>query len=512
MVKEVIRKWADTGRLKEGDIIIINDPYGGGGSHIQDVGVVMPIFVEGEIFCYVADKCHWSEMGGKDPGYSLNATEIYQEGLQMPCVKLFNEGVLNEDIADIIRANVRYPDLSIGDMWAGVSGLRTGEKRILELCAKYGKDTVRAAINRLLQSSAEYSRKQVEKIPDGVYRAEDVMDKDVHGNGPFHVQVAVTVKGDRMTVDFTGTDKQTAGPINLALAGLHSAIRSVFLACTDPEQNVNDGVFEPLEIIAEEGSLFNAIRPAPVSCYYESMQVALDLVWQAMAPVVKKGQLTAGHFLTVGAYTMNGIHAVTGQPFVNCGPTLGGWGAGCDRDGDSCQFCTGDGETFNIPVEILESKFGIKITEYALHTDNTGAGEFRGGYGLILGHEALNDDMDFGGAYGRHERPAWGFAGGHPGSTNGFDFIRLDGTYDGPYGSGNRIPMKKGDIVRMVTGTGGGYGNPLARDPARVAMDVKNEYITLEDAREIYGVEVDPATFAVVGATQARKDFQAAQA
>lgn len=512
MVKEVIRKWADTGRLKEGDIIIINDPYGGGGSHIQDVGVVMPIFVEGEIFCYVADKCHWSEMGGKDPGYSLNATEIYQEGLQMPCVKLFNEGVLNEDIADIIRANVRYPDLSIGDMWAGVSGLRTGEKRILELCAKYGKDTVRAAINRLLQSSAEYSRKQVEKIPDGVYRAEDVMDKDVHGNGPFHVQVAVTVKGDHMTVDFTGTDKQTAGPINLALAGLHSAIRSVFLACTDPEQNVNDGVFEPLEIIAEEGSLFNAIRPAPVSCYYESMQVALDLVWQAMAPVVKKGQLTAGHFLTVGAYTMNGIHAVTGQPFVNCGPTLGGWGAGCDRDGDSCQFCTGDGETFNIPVEILESKFGIKITEYALHTDNTGAGEFRGGYGLILGHEALNDDMDFGGAYGRHERPAWGFAGGHPGSTNGFDFIRLDGTYDGPYGSGNRIPMKKGDIVRMVTGTGGGYGNPLARDPARVAMDVKNEYITLEDAREIYGVEVDPATFAVVGATQARKDFQAARA
>ncbi|HIY05908.1 MAG TPA: hydantoinase B/oxoprolinase family protein [Candidatus Evtepia faecigallinarum] len=512
MVKEVIRKWADTGRLKEGDIIIINDPYGGGGSHIQDVGVVMPIFVDGEIFCYTANKCHWSEMGGKDPGYSLNATEIYQEGLQMPCVKLFHEGVLDEDIADIIRANVRYPDLSIGDMWAGVAGLRTGEKRILDLCSKYGKDTVRAAIERLLRSSAEYSRQQVARIPDGVYRAEDVMDKDVHGNGPFHVQVAVTVKGDKMTVDFTGTDKQTAGPINLALAGLHSAMRSVFLACTDPSQNVNDGVFEPLEIIAEEGSLFNAIRPAPVSCYYESMQVALDLVWQALAPVVKQGQLTAGHFLTVGAYTMNGTHAVTGAPFVNCGPTLGGWGAGFDRDGDSCQFCTGDGETFNIPVEILESKFGIKITEYALNTNNAGAGKFRGGYGLILGHEALNDDMDFGGAYGRHERPAWGYAGGQPGSTNGFDFLRKDGSYDGPYGSGNRIPMKKGDIVRMVTGTGGGYGNPLEREEARVAMDVKNEYITLDDAREIYGVEVDPVTFAVTGLTDARKEYQRSHA
>ncbi|MBQ9979714.1 MAG: hydantoinase B/oxoprolinase family protein [Oscillospiraceae bacterium] len=512
MVKEVIRKWANTGRLKEGDIIIINDPYGGGGSHIQDVGVVMPIFVDGEIFCYTANKCHWSEMGGKDPGFSLNATDIYQEGLQMPCVKLFSEGVLNEDIADIIRANVRFPDLSIGDMWAGVSGLRTGEKRIQELCAKYGADTVRAAIERLLKNSADYSRKQVEKIPDGVYTAEDVMDKDVHGNGPFHIQVTITVKGDKMTVDFTGTDKQTGGPINLAIAGLHSAIRAIFLACTDPSQNVNDGVFEPLEIIAEEGSLFNAIRPAPVSCYYESMSHASDLVWQAMAPVVKKGQLTAGHFLTVGAYSMNGIHAVTGAPFVNVGPTLGGWGAGCDRDGDSCQFCTGDGETFNIPVEILESKFGIKITEYALNTNNAGAGEYRGGYGLILGHEALNDYMDFGGAYGRHERPAWGFAGGMPGSPNGFDFIRADGSYDGPYGSGNRIPMKKGDIVRMVTGTGGGYGNPLARTEERVAMDVKNEYITADDARDIYGVEVDPVTFEVKGYTQARKEFMAANA
>ena len=512
MVKEVIRKWANTGRLKEGDIIIINDPYGGGGSHIQDVGVVMPIFVDGEIFCYTANKCHWSEMGGKDPGFSLNATDIYQEGLQMPCVKLFNEGVLNEDIADIIRANVRFPDLSIGDMWAGVSGLRTGEKRIQELCSKYGRETVRAAIERLLSSSAEYSRKQVEKIPDGEYYAEDLMDHDVHGNGPFHIQVKVTVKGDKMTVDFTGTDKQTTGPINLAVAGLHSAIRAIFLACTDPSQNVNDGVFEPLEIIAEEGSLFNAIRPAPVSCYYESMSAASDLVWQALAPVVKPGQLTAGHFLTVGAYSMNGVHAVTGAPFVNVGPTLGGWGAACDRDGDSCQFCTGDGETFNIPVEILESKFGIKITEYALHTDNAGAGEFRGGYGLILGHEALNDFMDFGGAYGRHEKPAWGYAGGHEGSPNGFDFIRADGTYDGPYGSGNRIPMKKGDVIRMVTGTGGGYGNPLARQESRVAMDVKNEYITVEDAREIYGVEVDPVTFEVIGLTEARKEFQAAKA
>ena len=283
----------------------------------------MPIFVEGEI-CYVADKCHWSEMGGKDPGYSLNATEIYQEGLQMPCVKLFNEGVLNEDIADIIRPTCVIPTSPSAICGPACPACAPGGSASWN-CAPSTARTPSGPPSTAAQSSAEYSRKQVEKIPDGVYRAEDVMDKDVHGNGPFHVQVAVTVKGDRMTVDFTGTDKQTAGPHQPAPGGGSTPpFPSVFWPAR-PGADVTTGVFEPLEIIAEEGSLFNAIRPAPVSCYYESMQVALDLVWQAMAPVVKKGQLTAGHFLTVGAYTMNGIHAVTGQPFVNCGPP---WAAG----------------------------------------------------------------------------------------------------------------------------------------------------------------------------------------
>ncbi|MDQ7094809.1 hydantoinase B/oxoprolinase family protein [Desulfosporosinus sp. PR] len=505
MVKEVIEKYTSKGNLKEGDIIIINDPYRGGGSHLQDVGLVIPVYIDGEIFCYCANKCHWSELGGKDPGYSVDSNEIYQEGLQLPCIKLFNEGVISEAIIEIIRSNVRLPDMSIGDMWAQISGLRTGEKRIRELCAKYGKRTVKNAIERLLKNSAEYSRSRVAAIPDGVYTASGFMDRDVLGNGPFRIQTVVTIKGERMTVDFRGSAPQTSGPINLSRTGLISAMRSIFLACTGPEQDINDGVFEPLEIIAEEGSIFSAQRPAAVSCYYESMQFALDLVWQAMAPVVEKGRLTAGHFLTVGAYSLSGTHSVTGDPFVDVGPTLGGWGAGVDRDGDSAQFCTGDGETYNIPAEVLEAKFGYRVTEYSLNTNNAGAGEYRGGYGIILGHQALNDNVYFSGTYGRFDYPAWGYSGGHDGSPNGFDFIRRDGSHEPQAGTGSKILLHKGDIVRMVTGSGGGYGNPLKRPAEKVALDVKNGYITVKEAEEIYGVLVDEAGNTVLGITEVRK-------
>ena len=507
LVHSVIEKYTEKGNLKEGDLIICNDPYGGGGSHLQDVGLVLPVFIDGELFGYCVNKCHWSELGGKDPGYAVDSTEIYQEGLQFPCLKLFEEGKINETIVEIIRSNVRLPDMSIGDMWAQISGLRTGQKRLIEICGKYGTRTVDQAIERLIQNSAEFSRSQVGQIPDGIYTASGMMDKDIMGNGPFPIQVKVTIEGDQMYVDFTGSAPQTKSPINVAYDGLVSAIRSVFLACTDSSQNVNDGVFENLHIKAEKGSIFNAIRPAAVSCYYESMQYAQDLIWQAMLPVVEKGKLTAGHFITVGAYSISGTHSVTGETFVDVGPTLGGWGAGFDRDGDSAQFCTGDGETYNIPAEVLEAKFGYRVTEYSLNTTDAGAGEHRGGYGIILGHEALNDDMTFSGTYGRFEYPAWGFEGGKEGAPSGFDFLLKDGTHVPLQGTGSKIQMHKGDVARMVTGTGGGYGSPLARPAEKVAMDVKNEYVSIDAAEKIYGVLLEPETFAILGVTDERKKF-----
>lgn len=504
IVREVIRKFADTGKLSEGDILIINDPYSGGGSHLCDVGMAIPVFQDGEIIAYCVNKCHWTEVGGKDPGYPVDSTEVYQEGLQFPCIKLCEKGVVNEWLVELIRANVRFPDLCVGDMWAQISGLRTGEKRIHELCGKYGAGLVRDSMDRLLKNSADFSRRQVEALPDGVYEVRGMMDEDGLGNGPFPIQVRVTIAGDRMKVDFTGSAKQVPGPINLPYAGLVSGVRSIFLAATDPSQEVNDGVFEPLEIVSEPGCVFSASRPAPVSVYYETMQFAQDLIWQALAPLLP-GRLSAGHFLTVGGYVFAGVHPVTGDPFINVGPTLGGWGAADGQDGDSAQFCTGDGETFNVPAEILEACYGVRVEEYALHTDGAGAGKYRGGNGIVLAQRVAGENNYFSGTYGRHDFAPWGLGGGGDGSTNGFEIIRKDGKREGPFGKYPRFHLHDGDLLLVTTGTGGGYGNPLERPEEKVREDVGNGYLTVRQAKDDYGVILDPESLRILGVTEERR-------
>lgn len=496
MVKETLAKYGTTGNIKPGDVFLINDPYGGGGSHLSDVGLVLPIFVDGELLAFAANKAHWTEVGGKDPGsWTTDSTEIYQEGLQFPCVKLYEEGKLNQAIVEIIAANVRFPDLSLGDMWAQVAALRTGEKRFQELCAKYGKETVKASIDYLLDYGEQMARRELAKLPKGVFEAEDFIDDDGLGNGPIRVKVKVTITDDEFICDFTGTDPQVPGPINCSYTGLVSAVRSVFLAITNPSQDVNDGVFRPLKVIAPEGTVLNAKRPAPVSTYWESLNFGADVIWKALAPVLPD-RLTAGHLLSVCAVILGGTHPDTGEPFLIVEPSVGGWGAGRGMDGQSGQFCIGDGETYNVPVEVAETRYGVLVEEYALRTDGAGAGEWRGGCGVIRAYRALTDGQFLTATFGRHKYLPWGVSGGHEGSRNEIQVIRTDGTVVGPFGKCARLPLNKGDVVRLITATGGGYGDPFNRPPERVAEDVKNGYITVEQARDLYGVRVNPETFA----------------
>lgn len=504
MVKETLAKYGATGNIKPGDVFLINDPYGGGGSHLSDVGLVLPIFVDGELLAFAANKAHWTEVGGKDPGsWTTDSTEIYQEGLQFPCVKLYEEGKLNQAIVEIIAANVRFPDLSLGDMWAQVAALRTGEKRFQELCAKYGKETVKASIDYLLDYGEQMARRELAKLPKGVFEAEDFIDDDGLGNGPIRVKVKVTITDDEFICDFTGTDPQVPGPINCSYTGLVSAVRTVFLAVTNPSQDVNDGVFRPLKVIAPEGTVLNAKRPAPVSTYWESMIFGADVIWKALAPVLPD-RLTAGHLLSVCAVILGGTHPDTGEPFLIVEPSVGGWGAGRGMDGQSGQFCIGDGETYNVPVEVAETRYGVLMEEYALRTDGAGAGEWRGGCGVVRAYRALTDGQFLTATFGRHKYVTWGAGGGHNGSRNEIVVIRADGTVVGPFGKCARLPLNKGDVVRLITATGGGYGDPFNRPPERVAEDVKNGYITVEQARDLYGVRVNPETFAVEGVTPQR--------
>lgn len=504
MVKQTLEKFGKDGALKPGDVVIINDPYGGGGSHLSDVGLVMPIFYDGEIVAFSANKAHWTEVGGKDPGsWTTDSTEIFQEGLQFPCVKLFDEGKLNEPLVDIIAANVRFPDLSLGDMWAQVAALRTGEKRFQELCGKYGKHVVKESIDHLLLHGEQMARQELGKLPKGTFEAVDYIDDDGIGNGPFKVQVKVTITDDEFVCDFSGSHPQVLGPVNCSYTALVSAVRTIFLAATNPSQDVNDGVFRPLKVIAERGSIFSAERPAAVSTYWETMLYGSDLVWKALAPMLPH-RLSAGHLLSVCGVVLSGTHQDTNEPFLIVEPSVGGWGAGEGIDGAAGQFCIGDGETYNVPVEVAETRYGIMIQEYSLHTDGAGAGEYRGGSGSVRAYTAMTDGQTVTATFGRHKYLPWGFNEGNEGSRNEFEIVKTNGEVAGPFGKYARFPLQKGDTVRLTTATGGGYGNPLKRPVEKVVRDVKDGYISLEQAKDIYGVVLHPETHAIEGFVNGR--------
>ncbi|UQX55154.1 hydantoinase B/oxoprolinase family protein [Cytobacillus pseudoceanisediminis] len=504
MVKQTLKKFGD-GKLKEGDIIIINDSYGGGGSHLSDVGLVMPIFYEGEIVAFSANKAHWTEVGGKDPGsFSNDATDIFQEGLQFPSVKLFNEGEINQAIVDIIEANVRFPELSLGDMWAQVAALKTGEKRVKELCDKHGKPLFLSSVDYLLDHGEQLARQELTKLPKGTFHAEGFIDDDGFGNGPFKIKVKVTISDEKFVADFRGSHPQVPGPVNCSYTALVSAVRTIFLAITNPSQDANDGVFRPLEVITDKGSVLSAERPAPVSIYWESMLAGADLIWKALAPVIPH-RLNAGHLLSVCSVVLSGLHQDTDEPFLIVEPSVGGWGASEGQDGARGQFCIGDGETYNVPVEVAETRYGIMVNEYSLHTDGAGAGEYIGGSGVIRSYKALTENQMVSVTFGRNKFVPWGMNDGNDGSANRVYIEKANGDVDGPFGIYPRYPLNKGDVVKLVTATGGGYGEPFKRPAEKVAKDVKNGYITVAQAEADFGVKVNEKTYEVEGLTEERQ-------
>ncbi|MDQ6948386.1 MAG: hydantoinase B/oxoprolinase family protein [Actinomycetota bacterium] len=495
-VNAVRDKFGASGQLRPGDIVVTNDPYGGGGTHLSDVSLIMPIYHEGELVAFVGNKAHWTELGGKDPGsWTTDSTEVYQEGLQFPNVKLFNQGEPDEALLDLIAANVRLPDMTLGDLWAGVAALRVGERRFLDLCDKYTRDTVLVAIDSLLDYGEEMARQELGRLPKGTFEAEDMIDDDGIGNGPFPVRVRVTISDEEFVADFTGSHPQVPGPINNTRTGLASGVRAVFKAVTNPAIPANGGAFRPVRAICPDGTVFTAQRPAPVSTYWETMLYATDLIWKALAPHVPE-RLPAGHMLSVCGTVLAGPNPDTGELFLLVEPLVGGWGAGHDKDGENGQFCVGDGETYNIPIEITETRYGVIVDQYAFHTEDGGAGEFRGGKGVVLDYRAVGDGTYLTGTFGRHKYKPWGMNGGHEGSPNFIKVIRRDGSEEGPFGKVARLRLEKGDVARLVTATGGGYGDPRRRPRGRVLADIRDGYINVEQANRDYGVDVDATTVA----------------
>ena len=503
MIQEIVDKYG-LENMKSGDVYIINDPYMGGGTHLSDIGMVMPVFYGDEVIAFVGNKAHWSDIGGMAAGsFTTDSTEVFQEGLRFSGVKLLEGGEICQPLVDMMMSNVRYPETAQGDMWGQIASLRTGFKRICELCDKYGVEVVKGSMERLLEQGSLISYKRLRELPRGTWEMEEYMDDDGHGN-PVKLKVKVTIKEDEFIADFTGSSPQVISPINTGYSSLCAGVRVIYMSILGPEMAVNDGVFDPMRVIAQDGSVLSCHAPAPTSCYFESMIYSVDVVWKALAPVFPEA-LGAGHMLSVCAVVLAGTKQGNGEPFLIVEPTGGGWGASQGKDGEVGQFCVGDGETYNVPVEMAENRYGIMVDEYSLHTDGKGAGQFRGGSGAVRTYRAMTDGQLFTASFGRNKFPAWGTGGGKDGSYNYFEFHRKDGSVEGPMGIVARKLLNTGDAVRMVTCTGGGYGDPLKREPEKVAWDVKNEYISLRQAEEEYGVIVDPVTFTVKGLTEKRE-------
>jgi len=487
-----------TDGLAPGDVIITNDPYTGGGTHLSDVTLVVPIYYDGELVAFSASKAHWTEVGGKDPGsWTTDATEVFQEGLQFPCVKLYEGGRPVQSLIDLIEANVRLPDMTLGDMYAQAASLRLGERRFQELCDKYGLDVVLGSIEALLDYGEKLTRLELQKLPRGIFEADDMIDDDGIGNGPFPVRVKVTITEDEFVCDFTGSHLQVPGPVNCTLTGLHSGVRTIFKAITGPQIPVNEGCFRPLRVICPPGTIFTAERPAPVSTYWETMEYVTDLVWKALAPVVAH-RLPAGHFLSVCGVVVAGLHPDTGDLFLLVEPQAGGWGAAQSRDGEQGLMCVGDGETYVIPIEVAEARYGILVDQYALNTEaEGGAGRHRGGRGCIRDYRAVADEVFLTATFGRHKFTPWGVGGGQPGSRNEVRIFHHDGR-EIVLGKCARYRLEKGEVARLITGTGGGWGPPDERPVEEVIEDVRDGYVNLAQAERDYGVVLDAETLRVV--------------
>ena len=485
-VQAALEHYPSPGDVAPGDVLITNIPYEGGGTHLSDVVILVPVFHGERLIAWTVNKAHWTEVGGAQAGsVSTDATEIFQEGLQFPFIKLYESDRINRALVAMIQANVRLPESTIGDLHAGVAAARVGARRVTELVEKYGVDNVVGAMESLLDYGERMTREELKKLPAGVYEAEDVVETDGLGGGPFRIKVKVTIAPDRLTADFTGTSGPAIGPINCSRTGLVTGVRCVFKAITNPEIPANGGCFRLLDVVCPPGTLISAQAPAPVSLYYEPLIAAMDVMWKALAPVLPD-RLPAGHQRAVNATFVAGLHPDTGELFVLGEPLVGGWGATQSRDGDGGQFCCANGETYNVPTELFESRYGLKVEQYAFHNDDGGAGERRGGKGVVLDYRVTADEVFVTYATSRSRVPPWGLKGGQPGSLNSLKVIKTDGAVD-TYEMCTRVRVAKGDLIRLTTATGGGFGDPRRRPRERVEQDIRNGFVTPEQAARDYG-------------------------
>lgn len=484
MMKSLHEKYS-LDEIGEGDLFVANDPHVAGGTHLPDINMAMPVFVDGELIAFMCNIAHHADVGGMAPGSMAGGmSEIYQEGIRIPVVRLFKAGELQRDILDLLLLNVRLPEERRGDYYAQISACRLGARRLAEIVDQYGAPVVAQGFGDIVTRTERRMRDAIVAVPDGIYRFEDVMDDDGLGAVDIPIRLAVEVAGERIRFDFTGTAPQVQGNVNVTQNATKASVCYSLKALLDPEVPNNQGVLDVCEVVTEPGTLLDCVAPAPVAARANTCQRIVDVVIGALKDALPEAAVGAANGANTTA-VFSGRDPATGRDYLYLETLGGGFGGRNDRDGrDGVQVHITN--TSNLPVEAIEMEYPLRVVRYGLVEESGGAGEFRGGLGLRRVIAPVGHDCLFNGAGERFRNAPWGIFGGGPGGMGRFVHVTPDGetTLDiKPSG----IVVKEGEEIVVDTPGAGGYGDPAKRAPEAVEEDRRSGKFGDAWLKEKYG-------------------------
>ena len=493
-LEAVLGKFGDD--IDPGDCFILSDPYEGG-SHLPDIFMFTPIFDKDRLMAFSATCAHHADVGGMSVGSGASdATEIFQEGIRIPIVKLYEAGRPNQALYEILERNVRFPDMFRGDLEAQRSACNAGSREVKRLIDRYGTNTVVNIMRALLEYSERLCRSEIETFPDGVYRFTDFIDEDGIDPDPIPIRLKLTIKGDRVIADFSESAPQVRGSLNCSLSFTKASAFTAIKCFCKSEFPANSGFFRPIEVIAPEGTVLNVAFPGATFMRGLTGYRLNNVLFGALAQAMPERAIAADEGGTT-IVTMDGYDE-NDERFLYMETISGTWGARAEIDGIDCASNV-TGLQSNTPVEVLETEYPIEIIQYGFVSDSGGVGRCRGGLGLIREYRYLAKSGNLQMRADRVRYPPYGLFGGGPGSTsrNIFNPDGVDVTMEAKV---KQKVLAAGDVVRHVMAGGGGFGWPFERDPIKVAEDVLNNKVSIEAARRQYGVVLDPETFAIDGA------------
>lgn len=487
LMKSLLAKFG-VDQIREGDLFVANDPHVAGGTHLPDINLALPVFENGQLMAFICNIAHHADVGGMVPGSMAGGmSEIYQEGLRIPVVRLFREGELQQDLFDLMLLNVRLPEERLGDYNAQIAACRLGERRLREIIGKYSIDLLGVAFEEIISRTERRMRDGVRTIPDGVYTFEDVMDDDGLGAVDIPIKVRIEVDGDRLHADFSGTSPQVQGNINVTMNATQAAVAYCLKGMLDPDIPNNQGVLDVCETTAPEGCLLNCVSPAPVAARAHTSQRIVDVVIGALADAMPDAAVGAANGANTTA-VFSGVDPNTGKGYLYLETLGGGFGGRNDRDGtDGIQVHITN--TSNLPIEVIETEYPLRVESYGLVQDSGGAGQYRGGLGIRRVIGPVDHDCIFNGAGERFRHQPWGIFGGQPGGSGRFALVGEDGDEKALEIKPAGVALGANEKVIVETPGAGGYGNAAERDADAVASDRSGGKYSAAFLASHYGAE-----------------------